>query len=1044
MSFSVTFTELANIAIPQCGVVNFKALHLLLQGILEHIEMAELKKVLSGDEDFLQTSHVIFMPREGDAQPILNPMKRLSNIFDHVVDHINKIESQMSMLQSMPSTTQLLESSKGASRPAEDLWNMIKLQKRVEGNEEATAKSMKILQDLLTDLHALKITIETLQKDVDVIKYIFEKVNPERVDLVCEDLKTQNRKMGALQREVVTLQNKIHAVPKPEDIVLWSSLHEAMFTSVPARLDLDMSNMLQAMAPPPEATFAQFEDAGHAHVSQSIHSTIPLQTMVHFEAPGVLSEDESVQAIEFIGSQGLEQAQASMSELGFGSAFGPGHVPGPDVRPCFMPAPWPTLGPAPGVRPPPPRGCPGPGGWPGATWPTWDLGAFQAVVGPLGPEGQMYRALPPAMEFGSSWPHPLQHHPPKPGSQLLSVLEETGDEYYTDSQEGTSKDGAPHDEAPKDMTHRDKAYKDKALEAHSKGSRPALKKLKDTVTIAAAAAAAYAAAANSAAQAALKAVKDAPASKMAAMATTTAASGPLGAFSDVLGAASSRGATNFMPFSDDGEDVEDLPIDSEEFSPPVFPPITPKTALSQAMLAAMQAVSTEDKKKAVQYSMSHIAQIPVRHNSLKEELTHLSTNLQQRLTYLANKGSAVKLGNTMNVLEEKIGNLQKARLQEEELERVWGHQIELMKNHYMVLDRTVEKLQIQMDNFKTLQAEIKRLEINKVDKTKIDQELREKADKGAVASKANRTDLEAVATELNEMVQSMFLKITTHENDWKKSLKHIRKDLNTKLVHSDLLGLKKDVEEVWKAVRKLQLKGLRFDPDSAAGFRKKLFERVKCISCERPVEMMSSPQLITIRNMQVLSQMWPASANSFEYLQRQLMREQQQRLHFQNLGVQEGGLGFQKDWGDGPQNDTTFKHKSYDLLTFYPYGDPTLMDYDTAKVDILGVDGILYKGRMSRQFGAQTGEKDQAAVKVSCPSTQNPSDRVCQGSLFSAGYPSLGPCTSISSATSQHFATTLVRPPSLPQVPQLPPLIPLPRDSQEAPGPTRHSRSLQL
>lgn len=35
--------------------------------------------------------------------------------------------------------------------------------------------------------------------------------------------------------------------------------------------------------------------------------------------------------------------------------------------------------------------------------------------------------------------------------------------------------------------------------------------------------------------------------------------------------------------------------------------------------------------------------------------------------------------------------------------------------------------------------------------------------------------------ELNELFQSMLLKITTHEGDWKKSLKHLRKDLNTKV-----------------------------------------------------------------------------------------------------------------------------------------------------------------------------------------------------------------------------------------------------------------------
>lgn len=140
MSFSLTFSELVNVAVPQCGVVNFKALQLLLHGILEHIHMAELKKVLSGDEDFLQTSPATFMPQEADAQPIVHPMKRLDNIFDHVVSRIDKMESQLAMLQDLPSTSQLLEGSRGQGQPAQDLWHLIKLRKMVEGNEEAMAK----------------------------------------------------------------------------------------------------------------------------------------------------------------------------------------------------------------------------------------------------------------------------------------------------------------------------------------------------------------------------------------------------------------------------------------------------------------------------------------------------------------------------------------------------------------------------------------------------------------------------------------------------------------------------------------------------------------------------------------------------------------------------------------------------------------------------------------------------------------------------------------------------------------------------------------
>lgn len=37
---------------------------------------------------------------------------------------------------------------------------------------------MKTLQDLLTNIHALKVTTETLRKDVDMLKTMFDKVDP--------------------------------------------------------------------------------------------------------------------------------------------------------------------------------------------------------------------------------------------------------------------------------------------------------------------------------------------------------------------------------------------------------------------------------------------------------------------------------------------------------------------------------------------------------------------------------------------------------------------------------------------------------------------------------------------------------------------------------------------------------------------------------------------------------------------------------------------------------------------------------------------------
>ncbi|XP_011244347.1 uncharacterized protein C16orf96 homolog isoform X1 [Mus musculus] len=928
-------------------------------------------------------------------------------------------------------------------------------------------------------------------------------------------------------------------------MVLWSGLHEAMFSPEQQKLEVEPSGVWQSMVSLPGSPLEQPEDAGYIHIP--IHSATPVPTMVQLGTTGALREEELTRAVELADSQRpelaqafvsqtqrleraqasvsqtqrleraqasvsqtqrLERAQASVSQtqnLRQTAPFPfpvPGFVPGPDFMPVY--------GPRPGMATPSawalPRGLAR-----GNYWPIWGIGPYQPGQGPLQPMGPMPRVPFPAMGSDIPWTQPLPQ-----GTQWYPNIEERGPEYEEQYPEGyqeempmdeapqeemavygaleeeiptegapqdgipkgrareriskekvpkyrtpkervsyhkASKDVSPEDTGTKDeapevkvlkkVVYKDRPQKDKAPEPRRKGPSSAIKKLRSAIASAAAAAAAYAAHANSAAQLAkdaVKAIQDVPANQLAAKAALIASSGPLGAFADFLGAGFGHGATSNTPF-DEGE-LEEFP---EEFAAP-FNPFTSKPVLSQAMISATQATSPEEKKKAVQYSMGHIAQMPSRHNSLKEEFTNLSTTLNQRLNYLANMGSSGVLGSTVNVLEEKIINLQKARLQEEELERVWGHQIDTMKSHYMVLDRAVERLQIRMDDLKILKAEIERLDLVKADKNVMDLELNEKANRDALASKANRVDLETVAMELNEMIHSMLLKITNYESDWKKALKHLRKDLNTKLVQSDLNSLKKDIEEVWKVVRKLLLEGLRFDPDSAAGFKKKLFERVKCISCDRPVEMMTGPQLITIRNTHGLSRIRPASANSYEYLQRQLIREQQQHLHFQNFGVHEEGQGFQKDWGDGPRNENTLKHKSHDLSTLYPYGDPELMNYDTAEVDILGVDGVLYKGRMSSQFGTRTGEKDIAAVKVSYYTIPNLTDRVRPGSLLAPGYPPLSPRTSITSATTLHSATntTTARPPSLPPVPQLPPLIPVSRDTQEAPGSAKRLKSPRL
>lgn len=227
------------------------------------------------------------------------------------------------------------------------------------------------------------------------------------------------------------------------------------------------------------------------------------------------------------------------------------------------------------------------------------------------------------MELGSAWPRSQQSMYYPGDMSKLSALSEKEEEYSSVEREGP-RDRALRAEVPPGGL--------------PKGFRSAVQQMKPSAALMAAAAASYtsdvATSAARAAKATAKLIRDAPATKLATVATAAATAGPLGVLAEFLGAGPSRGA-----FS--GAEVEDLlEVEDEDLLSPAYSSVfvSPDTALSQAMLAAKHATTPEDKKKAVRYSMSHIAQMPVRHDTLKEEFAQLSSNLQQRMTYLGRPG----------------------------------------------------------------------------------------------------------------------------------------------------------------------------------------------------------------------------------------------------------------------------------------------------------------------------------------------------------------------------------------------------------------------
>uniref|UniRef100_A0A7N4P842 DUF4795 domain-containing protein n=1 Tax=Sarcophilus harrisii TaxID=9305 RepID=A0A7N4P842_SARHA len=223
----------------------------------------------------------------------------------------------------------------------------------------------------------------------------------------------------------------------------------------------------------------------------------------------------------------------------------------------------------------------------------------------------------------------------------------------------------------------------------------------------------------------------------------------------------------------------------------------------------------------------------------------------------------------------------------------------------------------------------------------------------------------------------------------------------------DLDPVKKQMEHMWKFIKKSLMEGPRFDAETAAGFRKQLFDRMKCISCDRPVNVMTSPQLISVRNLDISHHARPVSANSYEYLKQLKLREMQQLQSMTNA----------PERGDMPtdgqarlDNNSSLRRivKMPNLTTIHPYGDPSVFPPPNSEVNILGVDGNLYKGRMGLRGTPRSfmTEKDLAGLKVPKPP---PSRKVPEySSISNVLYPASSPRTSLTAQVLQQFSQPMM------------------------------------
>ncbi|KFO35637.1 Glutamine-rich protein 2 [Fukomys damarensis] len=183
-------------------------------------------------------------------------------------------------------------------------------------------------------------------------------------------------------------------------------------------------------------------------------------------------------------------------------------------------------------------------------------------------------------------------------------------------------------------------------------------------------------------------------------------------------------------------------------------------------------------------------------------------------------------------LQEMVSNLaasrpsRKAKLQSQD-EELLGH----VQSAILQVQGDCEKLNITTSNLledhrqkqkdiDVLYQGLEKLEKN-ANREHLQMEIDVKADKSALASKVSRVEFDAATEQLNHMMQGLMAKLSGQERDWQKLLDKLLAEMDMKLDRLELDPVKQALEDRWKSLRE-QLKehSPLYQADEAAAMRR--------------------------------------------------------------------------------------------------------------------------------------------------------------------------------------------------------------------------------
>ncbi|XP_035392364.1 uncharacterized protein C16orf96 homolog isoform X2 [Electrophorus electricus] len=367
-------------------------------------------------------------------------------------------------------------------------------------------------------------------------------------------------------------------------------------------------------------------------------------------------------------------------------------------------------------------------------------------------------------------------------------------------------------------------------------------------------------------------------------------------------------------------------------------------------------------------ALREIGQLQERHKRLEARVEHLEggkadqAHVQQLREILSDMGEKdmpenmlERVNHVKSLVDTVIADRKKSsELMSDVQGAILQLQVECEKLHSTTSQLMEAHLQKQSHInhlFKTMEE----LEEKKADREVVETEIGIKADKHALETKVSRMQFDTMTEQLNGMFQELLSKVTGHEQDWHKVIEKISKEMESKLNRIELDPLKKQLEDRWRSINKQ----LQTQPapvhDDAAGFRRQLLARFHCISCDRPVDILTpGPHLVTLPSPPGL----PSHKTNRPYT---IYEMEQMRHHSRSERIPEmteyGYLALSRSCGGS--HTLTFANRRYSRLQHITHLIQTEEDSQVMsspglqvqpeEVDILGLDGHIYKGRLNNR-----------------------------------------------------------------------------------------------